>query len=427
MSKGFLDESPLRAVVVVSLLAVAYGMACVEMVSINYLMPFIANSLSLSNAQIGILVSVYWVSFACSSIAMSVAADRKRKHRAFFCIALLLFAVASPLSGIARSFWELLVARVIMGLIEGPLLPLSQTITLLESSDRRRGMNMGIVLNVGPGLLSGIAAPICLVSIAANFGWRVGFFGIALVGLICAICAFGVLREPAAKPRLIVESEPQRESLTLGIREMLRFPNVLLCAASSCLSMAFVIIGLAYLPLYFVTTKEFTTMQAGTLMGMLGLSTVVLSVILLALADRLGRKPVAVAGSFVSVLCPVTAIWYAGPMWGLIAVMFVGWALTSTGALFMATIPSESVPPRFTSTVIGFMTAVSTLVGGSGFPMLAGWSADQWGLQAALLIQAGCAATAGGLAMAMRETAPDRATRLVPMSLRVNSEDSRNS
>jgi len=235
------------------------------------------------------------------------------------------------------------------------------------------------------------------------------------------------LREPAAKPRLIVESEPQRESLTLGIREMLRFPNVLLCAASSCLSMAFVIIGLAYLPLYFVTTKEFTTMQAGTLMGMLGLSTVVLSVILLALADRLGRKPVAVAGSFVSVLCPVTAIWYAGPMWGLIAVMFVGWALTSTGALFMATIPSESVPPRFTSTVIGFMTAVSTLVGGSGFPMLAGWSADQWGLQAALLIQAGCAATAGGLAMAMRETAPDRATRLVPMSLRVNSEDSRNS
>jgi predicted MFS family arabinose efflux permease len=425
MNEGSLDESPLRSVAVVSLLAVAYGMACVEMVSINYLLPFIAHSLSLSNAQIGVLVSAYWASFACSSVAVSVAADRKRKHRTFFCIALLLFAVASPLSGVARSFWELLAARVIMGFIEGPLLPLSQTITVLESSARRRGMNMGIVLNVGPGLLAGIVAPICLVSVAERFGWRFGYFAIALASLICAICAIRVLREPGASLCLKVEPEPQCESQSIGVGEMLRFPNVLLCIASSCLSMAFVIIGLAYLPLYFVTIKQFTTLQTGTLMGVLGLSTVVLSVILLALADRLGRKPVAVAGSVVSVLCPLTAIWYAGPMWGLIAVMFISWALTSTGALFLATIPSESVPARFTSTVIGFMTAVSTLVGGSAFPMLAGWSADQWGLQAALLIQAGCAATAGILAMAMRETAPDRVTRLVPIPSRVNGDDSR--
>jgi MFS family permease len=143
-------------------------------------------------------------------------------------------------------------------------------------------------------------------------------------------------------------------------------------------------------------------------MSVLGVSGVSLGVLLMGIADRFGRKPVAVAGSLISLCFPLTAIYYSGPMVVFLASMFLGWALTSMFPLFLSTIPSESVSTRSISTVIGFMVAVSNLVGGAAFPMIAGWCADQWGLRAALWIEAGCAAGAGILSMALRETAPSK-------------------
>jgi len=394
-----------NSAVIVSLLSLAYGVVCIETVSISYLLPFISQSLALSNTQIGALIAVYWAAFAYSSFSISAIADRKYCHREYFCTCLLLFAALSPLSGLAGSFYELFFARMLMGCIEGPLMPLAQTITVFESSIERRGMNTGIVLNVGSGLLAGIIAPVCLVSIAENLGWRAGFFVTAIPGLLCALGAIVVLHD-GPQPAVLLHSSDQVRRL--GINELLRLKNVSLCVAGSCLSMAFGIIGASYVPLYFGSVRGFTPLQTGALIGVLGLSTLVLSVLLTALADRIGRKPIAVVGSALSVLGPLAAIYYSGPTAALIVVLFFCWSLTSTVSLFMSTIPSESIPAGSTSTVIGLMVAVSTIVGGAVFPMFAGWSADRWGLQAALFVQSGCAGAAAIFAWQLQETLPSR-------------------
>ena len=86
--------------------------------------------------------------------------------------------------------------------------------------------------------------------------------------------------------------------------------------------------------------------------------------------------------------------------------MFIGWAPAGASILFLATIPSETVPVHSVSTAIGLTFAIGTLVGGFLGPALAGWSADRWGLQSSLLLEAGCAIAMALISLGLRETKP---------------------
>ena len=86
--------------------------------------------------------------------------------------------------------------------------------------------------------------------------------------------------------------------------------------------------------------------------------------------------------------------------------MFVGWSAAGTFPVFMATIPSETISAKYLSTVISMVMGVGEIVGGVAAPTLSGMLADQHGLQVPIVIQVGCALTAGILALFLKETAP---------------------
>jgi len=141
-------------------------------------------------------------------------------------------------------------------------------------------------------------------------------------------------------------------------------------------------------------------------MGLLGISAAFFGVLLPALSDRWGRKPVMVLSSSVGIACPLVAAYFFGPIALLAVFLFVFWAFSGSGSLIVSTIPSETVPPRSVSTAMGLIFAVGMIGGGLAGPAIAGWSADHWGLRAALMLQAGCAAAAVLASMALRETLP---------------------
>jgi hypothetical protein len=60
----------------------------------------------------------------------------------------------------------LFATRLLMGVAEGPVLPVSQSLVAFESADGRRGYNMGVMQNFGSNLLGSFAAPLVLVAIA---------------------------------------------------------------------------------------------------------------------------------------------------------------------------------------------------------------------------------------------------------------------
>ena len=138
---------------VVAILCLVVGVMSFDQVGINFLMPFIKPDLHLKNTQVGLLVSVYWVAFAVSSYASSFLAEALGRRKAFLVITLVLFSLCSVVPSFVTSFGTLLAARLAMGFLEGPMLPLAQSIIALESPIERRGTYMGIVGNLGGPIL----------------------------------------------------------------------------------------------------------------------------------------------------------------------------------------------------------------------------------------------------------------------------------
>jgi MFS family permease len=390
----------------VAVLSLSWGLVLFDVISIDFLMPFIAPNLKLSNTQIGLLFSLYWLPFGLSSYATGELTDRVGKPRTLLLVAMLLFSIGSVLPALATSFTTLLITRLLMGLLEGPILPLAQTIVAVECPAERRGVDMGIVQNVGTSVL-GLFEPILLVAVAVRWGWRVGFFAVALPGLICAVL-IGLSLRRAPEPKNVVDSasagsSPRRRQ---GIREVLRYRNVWLCVVAASLFTAFVLIGRGYLPLVYVQLRHMSPQRMGLLLTVLSISGLALGVIFPALADRIGRKPAAVISNLLGVVFPLAGLYYAGPDTVLALLMFIGWAPAGASILFLATIPSETVPVHSVSTAIGLTFAIGTLVGGFLGPALAGWSADRWGLQSSLLLEAGCAIAMALISLGLRETKP---------------------
>ena len=157
---------------VLFLLCLTFGFVFFDRNAAGYLSPFIAAELKLNNTQIGLLGSALSVTWALSAYFFGAWSDRLGIRKPFLLVSVLSFSLCSFLSGIAQSFGVLLASRLLMGLAEGPFLPVAMTILMAVSSEERRGFNMGVMQNFFSNLLGSFAAPLILVAIAEHYNWR---------------------------------------------------------------------------------------------------------------------------------------------------------------------------------------------------------------------------------------------------------------
>jgi len=379
------------------------GVCSFEQTAMFFLMPFIEPELRLTNTQVGVIAQAYWVACGVSSYVLGVVADSTRRWRALTVMVAAGLAVFSGGAALVTSFLPLLGARALMGLVEGPVQPLAQSITALESSPQRAALNMGFVGNLGGNILGLSAAPLVLVSVANHFGWRAGFLVCVLPSLACAVLIAWFIREP-----VVVEAQGKREqgSVARGVREVMRFLNVWICMVLASLFVSETSIKYQFLPLFLVEGRHLSAAQMGWLMTLVGLSAVAFSLLIPIAADQIGRKAVMIVVSLSAVICPLAVAYFQGSMAILGALVFVGSGLPGALSVFTGTIPAETVPARYVSTGMGAIFGVGIVLGGLLGPVIAGWSADHWGLRTGVLLQAACALAMALVSLGLRETRP---------------------
>ena len=382
----------------VATLGVAIGLMSVDQGSPSYLMPFVKSALNLDNTQIGASVSVYWLMFAIGSSLAGLAAEKLGRKR-LLVLLLSSFAVCSVLPSVAWNFPQFAAARAATGVLAGALFSLCQSILAHGSSPTTVGRNMGLVTGFAGNVFGMLIGPVLLVHVAVTLGWRAGFLTVVAPMALCASIAWAVLREsePPIAPGVVSSS---------SFKELAGIRNVWLCGLLSSLFVAYVSLGLAFLPLYLTEARSLSSAQMSLLISLLGLSAIVHSVALPFVADRIGRKPTLFAAGVLSVGAPLAALYLESSLPVLGAALFFGWGIAGTASFSMGTIPSESVPARSVSKAYGVIIAFGVLVGGLAGPSLAGLAADQWGLRAPLLLLAGCALLSAMVSLALRETAP---------------------
>ena len=394
----------------VAILSLMFGFVFLDRNTASVLSTFIARDLHLTNTQIGLLPSVLSLAWAISGFLIGTLSDSLGRRKVILIWAVVAFSLCSVFSSFAGTFAVLLASRIVMGFMEGPILPIAQSLVAQESSENRRGLHMGIVQNLGANVFAAVIGPVLLVALAQMFGWRSAFVIAGLPGLICAILIWKWVREPAAH-KAAATTQPSPSNERMSFREMFRYRNMWLCVGISCFMVPWIGIAFAFLPTTFVNLRHISESNMSWLMSALGLSAAIFGLLVPALSDKLGRKPVMLFMPLLGAIWPMAALYYSGPLPILAVLIFFSVSAIGTFPIFMAAIPSETVPIRFLTTSMGLVMGLGELVGGTLGPTLAGRAADLWGLPATMYIASGCALVTSCFAAFLHETAPARTPR----------------
>lgn len=389
---------------VVGLLSLNFGIVFFDRNAPNFLMPFIQHDLGFSNKAVGLLSSALSLTWAIAGFVVGGLSDKMGKQKVVVVLASFAFCLCSLVSGAAGSFMVLFAARLLMGVAEGGIMPVSHAMIVEEVAPARRGMAMGIGQNMGSNLLGSFVAPLVLVWIANRWGWREGFYLAALPGIVTALLIAFTLREPPKGSGIAAHEQFDRPRVSL--REAFGHRNVLLCAGIAVLLVSYLVVCWAFMPLYLTKVRGLDTASMSWLMAVLGISAGLGSFVVPAISDVVGRRPVMIGFSALGALLPLGALYYSGGNWGLAAIFFLGWGLNGVFPMFMATIPAESVDPRLAATLTGMVMGAGEVLGGVLSPFVAGAAADVWGLSAPLWIMLGLTLAAMVLALGLVESAP---------------------
>jgi MFS family permease len=386
-------------------LTITFGFVFFDRNAANFLMPFIANDLHFTNSQVGLVASALSFTWAVAAFAGGAYSDRTGNRKTFLLVTVVAFSLCSFASGLAASFVTLFSTRLLMGLAEGPILPIAQSLVAVESTAAKRGNNMGVMQNFGSNLLGSLAAPLVLVAVASAYNWRWAFYLAGVPGLIMALLIAKYVRQPAAAAATANPATALAEP-SMGYGEMLQHRNMWLCMLIAIFMVAWMVLGWAFLPLFYTKVRQISNGQMSVLMSVLGLSAAFFSFVVPALSDRFGRRPIIVIFNFIGLLVPLAALYFQGSLFLLGTLIFIGWSASGTFPLFMGTVPSETIPARYVATSLGIVVGLGEILGGVSAPAIAGRAADHYGLQAPLAIMVVCAIAGTALALFLRETAP---------------------
>lgn len=383
-----------------ALLSLNFGLVLFDRNALAFLMPFIQPELGLTNTQVGTLAGALSLTWALAALGISALVDRFASRKTLLIVCTLAFSVCSFGSGLATSFALLLATRLLMGLAEGGIMPVSQALIASEVSPRHRGLAMGVAQGFGSSLMGSFVAPVALVAFATALGWREAFYLAGVPGLVMALLLAWVVK-PAPVPAAAARGAPVANPL-----EVLLEPNVLRCVVLGVLLVSYLVVCWAFMPLYLTQVRGYDPRTMSWLMGALGISATLASTLIPALSDRIGRRPLMIGSAAVGTLLPLAALFFTGSVWVLGALFFIGWCVTGAFPLFMATVPSESVGASRVPLALGLCMGISEILGGVLSPIVAGAAADRYGLAAPLWILLALTALGTLVSLGLRETAP---------------------
>lgn len=180
--------------------ALSTFMEVLDMTIVNVSIPAIAGSLGVSPAEGTWTVSSYSLAAAVMQPLTGWIGRRFGEVRTFV-TSMFLFVVFSAICGLATSMNMLIVARLMQGLVSGPMVAIAQALLLRNYPPEKRGVALGLwgmVIIVAP-----IFGPILGGWITDNFSWPWIFYINLPVGVLSMFVTWKILHKRESK-RVIV-------------------------------------------------------------------------------------------------------------------------------------------------------------------------------------------------------------------------------
>lgn len=197
-----------RAWYMVSLLTVAYVVSFVDRSILGLLIDPIKADLDLSDFQIGLLLGpAFAIFYATMGLPLGYLADRSRRTW-IVAAGITLWSAATALSGLARNFGQLFVARMSVGVGEATLSPCAMSLISDSYPEERRGKPIALyssAISLGSGLAALLGAAVLAWVGSGNTmhwpllgplaGWQTAFLIVGLPGVVLGVL-FLFVKEP---------------------------------------------------------------------------------------------------------------------------------------------------------------------------------------------------------------------------------------
>ncbi|KAF0864837.1 MFS transporter [Pseudomonas sp. LD120] len=365
----------------VLLLSLSFGLVGLDRFIILPLFPVIMHDLHLDYQDLGYLSAALAFTWGLSALGMGSVIDRLGTRRVLV-VSIAVLSLLSGFSALATGVWGLVILRGLMGICEGAFTPTSIIVTNEVSRPDRRGQNLGIQQALFPilGLCLGPLIAASLLQLSGS--WRAVFAIISLPGLLLAGYLWKVYvpqpNNPAEQPAGIARRRwlAAFKSGNVSLNILIMF-CILTCQFVLC----------AMLPSYLTDHLHLETLSMAFVISAIGLGGFIGQLIIPALSDHLGRKPV-VAACFMSssTLVGLLIISPAIP-WLLFLLLFMlSFFNFSLICMTVGPLTSESVAPALLPTATGIVVGFGEILGGGLSPAVAGFVASHFGLPAILYV-----------------------------------------
>ena len=191
------------------LLFVVYVFNFVDRQILSIVQEPIKKEFGLADWQLGLLTGIAFAALYCfAGIPIARLADRKNRVN-IIAISIVVWSIFTAVTGFARNFWHLLLARVGVGIGEAGCNPAAYSIISDYFEPKKRATALSIY---SMGVYGGGALGFLIGGMVADvYGWRAAFFTVGLPGLIVALILKLTLREPPrgySDPAPLAKVEP---------------------------------------------------------------------------------------------------------------------------------------------------------------------------------------------------------------------------
>lgn len=291
-----LRRQPWQVVVLFSFLGWIFMYA--DRTVLSPVLPLIGGEWELSNSQLGLIASLFFLAYTALQIPVGMAADRRGWRMPLLVGGFVLFGLGTLASGLAPTYPLLLLASVVTGLGESTYYPTQYSLSTEVVPPQRRAIasaliNSGQAVGIALGLLVS-----SYVALQLEAGWRLPFIVLSVPTVLVGLFFGLVVRDPATA-RTASESRPQERG---GRGGALTRDLVLLYVVNFCSLYGFFVI-LTWLPFYLQSVRGYNGMAVGWISSLVPWLAVPGGLLVSWWSDRLGnRKRIAL------VMLPIAAV-----------------------------------------------------------------------------------------------------------------------
>ena len=233
---------------VLVLLGLSVFINYIDRANLSVAAPLVKNELGLSASQLGILLSAFFWTYACTQILAGWLVDRF-EVKWVFAIGFFVWSAATAFTGMLHAFTALLAIRVVLGIGESVAYPAYTKIFASHFVESQRGLANSIV---GAGQALGPALGILFGgTLVARFGWRPFFITLGLVSLLWLLPWFRWMPRTASHGALHMKQGP-------GLSEIIRQRSAWGTWIGHFCSNYFLYFLLTWLPFYLVSERHFS-------------------------------------------------------------------------------------------------------------------------------------------------------------------------